>query len=144
MIINNSDVYITILEFNNEPLLCFTDHKNCCSSETAQVTGTWFFPNGSKIGIQTTDSNIYIERDLGVVGLLYWNSTTIPSGVYRCEIPDASGIKQKVYVRIHIMMQDFSTSRPDSEVAGAVVGVILALVLVFVVAALIVIFQVKR
>ena len=75
---------------------------------------------------------------LGVVGLYWDDSTTFPVGVYRCEIPDASGIKRTLFVGIY-------TSEHDStKVAGVVVGVLLALVLVGAVSALIVILQWRR
>ena len=138
---NNSKI---ILRFNIEQLLCFTDHKNCCNSETALVSGNWYFPNGSLIGIQIPSSNIYIKRGLSVVGL-YWNdNATLPTGVYGCELLDASGITQKVFVGIYDnMMQDSSTS-DSAEVAGTVVGVLIAVMLVIAVSALIVVFQIRR
>ena len=76
---------------------------------------------------------------------LYWNdNTTLPTGVYCCELLDASGITRKVFVGIYDnMMQDSSTS-DSAEVAGAVVGVLIAVVLVIAVSALVVVFKIRR
>ena len=133
IITNNSGI------INDEPLFCFTDHKNCCSSDTAIVTGNWFFPNGSVIGKKTTSHNIYIERGWSVVGL-YWNdSTTIPTGVYQCEILDATGILRNVFVGIY-SAQDSTSNSSEFEVVGAVVGVLLTTVLLIAVSVLVVVF----
>ena len=152
VIANNSDI---IIEFNDEALLCFTDHKNCCTSDTAQVAGNWYFPgaNGSIVGNQSTSNNIYIERGLSVVGL-YWNdSAIIPTGVFRCEIPDARGVTQNVIVNVRqdvdttsnsYMMQDTTSGSPEALVAGTVVGVLLIVILVIAVLALVVVFQMRR
>ena len=125
---NNSNITL-----NDDALLCFTDLHECCSSDTALVAGNWFFPNGSIVGNQTTNGNIYIERGPSVVGL-YWNdSATLPTGMYRCEIPDASGILRNVSITIYSAMDNINspgaTSNSTAAVAGAVVGVLLILVL---------------
>ena len=135
------------LSLNDNALLCFTDLRKCCSSDTAQVAGNWFFPNGSIVGNQTTSSNIYIERGPSVVGL-YWNdSATFPTGTYRCEIPDASGILRNVSVEILYSAKDITspgaTTNSTATVAGAVVGVLLVLVLM-VAAALVVVVGIGR
>ena len=138
---NNSDI---TLNFNNDPsLLCFTDHKSCCSSDTALVAGNWYFPNGSIIGMQTASNNIYIERGQSVVGL-YWNdNATFPTGIYRCEIPDATGVLHNISVGIILYLAQDATSN-SAAVAGAIVGVLLAVVLVIAMSGLIVILQMRK
>ena len=130
------------LSINDDALLCFTDLNECCSSDTTQAAGNWFFPNESIVGNQTTSSNIYIERGQSVVGL-YWNDSTIfPIGIYRCEIPDASGVLHNVSVGIYFAKD---TATPNSTaVAGIVVGVLLALMLIIAISALVVVFGMGR
>ena len=130
---NNSDVSISS---DSDPLLCITDSRGCCSSDT-QVTGNWFFPNGSLIRTQTTNSGIYVRRGPSVVGL-YWNDSiikTFPPGEYRCEIPDSNGQLQVVLVKINLMSGS-SQSDSAASIAGSVVGVLFALMLIIAVSAL--------
>ena len=137
---NESDISLSL---NNSALLCFTDLHDCCSSDTVQVAGNWFFPNGSIVGNQTTSSNIYIKRGPSVVGL-YWNDSAIfPTGMYRCEIPDASGVLRNVSVGIYFV-KDAATTNSTATVAGAVVGVLLALVLMVAISAVVVVFGMGR
>ena len=141
-ITDESDISLSL---NDGALLCFTDLNECCSSDTAQVAGNWFFPNGSIVGNQTTSSNIYIKRGPSVVGL-YWNdSATFPTGMYRCEILDASGVLRSVSVEIYSAKDiNDATTNSTAAVAGAVVGVLLALVLMVAVSALVVVFGMGR
>ena len=132
---------------NDSGLLCFTDLNECCSSDTALVAGNWFFPNGSIVGNQTTNGNIYIERGPSVVGLYWNNSATFPTGTYRCEIPDASGILHNVSVEMYSaedITSPGATTNSTAAVAGAVVGVLLALVLMAAISALVVVFGRRR
>jgi hypothetical protein len=131
------------LSSNDNALLCFTDLNDCCTSDNAQVTGNWLFPNGSIVGNQTTNSNIYTERGPSVVGL-YWNDgATFPVGVYRCVIPDASQVLRNVSVRIYFA-EVAAAPNSAATVAGAIVGVLLALVLIVAVSAMVVIFGMGR
>ena len=131
------------LNLNDDALLCFTDLNECCTSDTAQVAGNWFFPNGSKIRNQTTNSNIYVERGPSVVGLYLDDGEKIPVGLYRCEIPDASGVLRDVSVGIYFA-EDPATSSSAGTVAGAVVGVLLVLALMVAISAMVVIFGMGR
>ena len=131
------------LNLNDNALLCFTDLDECCSNDSAQVTGNWFFPNGSIVGNQTTSSNIYIERGPSVVGLHWNDGATFPTGMYQCEIPDASGVLHNVSVGIYFV-KDTAATNSTATVAGAAVGVLLVLVLMVVVSALVVVFGMGR
>ena len=130
-ITNNSNIFRS-----DGTVLCLTDLLLCCNSDTAELTGNWYFPNGSIISNLSTDTDVYIKRGPNMVGL-YWNdSSSIPTGIFQCEIPDACGIIQKLYVRIEIMLDTTSNSE---RVAGAVVSTLLVVVLVIAVSVLVVI-----
>ena len=72
---------------------------------------------------------------------LYWNDSAIfPTGMYRCEIPDASGILHNVSAEIYSAKDiNDATTNSTATVAGAVVGVLLALVLMIAAALVVVV-----
>ena len=86
-------------------LYCLTPSLECCSdSETpnaASVTREWYLPDGRAV---TSDNSPFIKtRVSSAVGLYSdpFSFNIAPSGVYRCEIPDASGTSQDIYVGIY-------------------------------------------
>ena len=59
----------------------------------------------------------------------------MPTGVFHCEIPDASGTKQNTYVRVYYgRVSSFSTAA--ARAAGVVVGILLLTTTVVVLAIL--------
>ena len=63
--------------------------------------GQYFFPNGSEVMSYTTGARgLNRNRGRGTVSLNRVYSPTSSTGVYRCEIPDASGNTQTLYVNI--------------------------------------------
>ena len=86
-------------------LLCLTPSLECCSdSETpnaAGVTRELYLPDGRPV---TSDNSPFIKTRVSSAVSLYrdpFSATTAPSGVYRCEIPDANGTSQNIYVGIY-------------------------------------------
>ena len=62
----------------------------------------WYFPvNNSAIQSGSSGSSLYRNRGPSAVRLNRRHQVTAPSGVYRCEIPDASGTSQSIYVGIY-------------------------------------------
>ena len=89
--------------------ICLTPNLECCSdSETpnaASVTREWYLPDGRPVAsdnspfiISQVSSAVSLHRDL-------FSSNTAPSGVYRCEIPDASGTSQNIYIGMYSSQQ---------------------------------------
>ena len=60
------------------------------------------------VRVMGSDDDIYRDRGPSVVRLHRRNSVMVPTGVFRCEIPDVSGASQNIYVGIY----------PESDVAG--------------------------
>ena len=87
----------------DNPLLCVTpDNTTCCSTtETggSAPLGNWYFPNGTEIPPDSTGWNFSITRGPGVVQL--HRHTGGVSGIYRCVIPDLSGVNQTLYVGLY-------------------------------------------
>lgn len=88
-------------------LFCLTNSTTCCrSSDTPGVggVGEWYFPNnGSAVSrVQGGGDSIYRDRGPSVVRLHRRDNAMRPTGVFRCEIPDASGTSQNIYVGVYL------------------------------------------
>ena len=99
-----------------QTLMCVTDLVACCETEGL---GNWYFPGGGVIisgGGNTFQSNrgqnevINGQQFYGSVRL--WLRYTPPQrGLFRCELPDANGVNQSLYVNICeflMIMQSFT------------------------------------
>ena len=104
---NNSNVAIGDIGEEDDALLGITDNTQCCrgtdiTSTNAVPLGHWYFPDGTQVqdGLDTS-SDIYRNRAPSVVRLNRRNNATSPTGVYRCEIPDANGTNQSIFVGVN-------------------------------------------
>ena len=83
-------------------LFCLTPSLECCSdSETpnaASVTREWYLPDGRPV---TSAGTAFSREQVSSAVSLYRSGSTSLSGVFRCEIPDASGTSQNIYVGIY-------------------------------------------
>ena len=135
VIANNSDISIMVIgEGDDGALLCFTDLHQCCSSNSdlSEEVGQWYFPNQSAV---ENSGDMYMNRGHGVVRLHRKKNVTMPTGVFHCEIPDASGTSQNIYIGVYYRrVSRFSAAA--AWAAGAVVGVLLLITAVFVLALL--------
>ena len=97
---NNSVVNITNIGTDSAALRCTTTNLACCLSTDGSH---WYFPDGSQV--QRTGTTNYRTRTVnnGIVGTVSLNrirgATT--TGVFHCDIPDASGDLQSLYVGIY-------------------------------------------
>ena len=99
---NNSVVTISDIGEGSEALHCLTNKVDCCSSLEGQASGEWYFPgDGSTVGTSGGGGSIYRNRGPSVVRLNRRDNAMMPTGVFRCEIPDASGTNQNVYVGVY-------------------------------------------
>ena len=83
-------------------LFCLTPSLECCGeSETpnaASVTREWYLPDGRLV---SSASTVFSRGQVSSAVSLYCSGSTPLSGVFRCEIPDASGTGQNIYVGIY-------------------------------------------
>ena len=93
---NNSIILFEDIGEAANALLCTTDKVDCCRGGS-NVGGAWYYPSGRQV-IGSTD--IYRSRGTQLVRLSRRNDAQSPRGTYRCEIPDASGITQNLFVTI--------------------------------------------
>ena len=105
--LNNSVVTVTDIgsNFFISALFCLTPSLECCSdTETpnaASVTREWYQPDGRPV---TSANSPFIRTQASSAVSLHhdpFNFDPPPSGMYRCEIPDASGTSQNIYVGIY-------------------------------------------
>lgn len=95
--LNNTVVVVSDIGEEGNALLCFTDSPNCCSSSRA---GEFYFPNNSAVSIKISGRDFYRNRGSQFIRLNRRKDAMIPIGRYRCEIPDANGITQNMFITI--------------------------------------------
>ena len=101
---NNSVVTITDIGTGSAALLCTTTFIPCCYSGPSPGTH-WYFPNGSRVNSTNTLPYYRTRTDSlfsppGAV-LLHRNSGATTTGVFCCDVLDASGTFQSLYVGIY-------------------------------------------
>ena len=102
---SNSAIQITEIgetnTMSNTGLQCITDRRPCCSTLPNRL-GEWFFPNGNTVPTQGGATSFYRNRgDDGTVNLNRLNTNIMmPTGLFCCEVPDASGRSQRVCANI--------------------------------------------
>ena len=107
---NNSVVTITDIGTGSAALNCTTTYRPCCFSGPPPGTH-WYFPNGSRVSITNTLPYYRSRTDgqrfpvgispIGGTVLLHRNPEGTTTGVFRCEILDATGAFQSIYVGIY-------------------------------------------
>ena len=80
-------------------LFCLTNKTDCCNTPQG-IMGHWYFPNRSSIKHKISGDDIYRDRGPSYVRLQRRNSAQT-TGVFRCEVPDASGTNQQLYVGVY-------------------------------------------
>ena len=97
---NNSNVAIGDIGVGGNALLCVTNSAQCCNINEA--LGEWYFPDDSLVPDGTVPSrDIFRNRGASVVRLNRRNNAQSPTGVYRCEMPVASGTNQNIFVGVN-------------------------------------------
>ena len=83
-------------------LLCVTDNTACCGRAQVPnmgVLGDWYYPNDTVVPNQGDGWDFYRLRDQSVV---YMNRRRGgEDGIYHCEIPDATGVDQTIYIGVY-------------------------------------------
>ena len=101
---SNSVVTITNIGTDSAALHCTTTYLPYCFSGPPPGTH-WYFPNGSQVERFSTLPyyRSRIDAQLSPPGavLLHRNPGATTTGVFHCEIRDATGIFQSIYVGIY-------------------------------------------
>ena len=98
---NNSIIHYANITNGFFALNCKTDNVNCCNSS---VSGSWRDERGILVHQEADETNcFYVTRGNRVVSLNRKSSSTciVPtSGIWRCDIPDSTGVNQSLYIYI--------------------------------------------
>ena len=106
---NNSVVTITDIGTGSAALICTTTFRVCCYSGPPPGTH-WYFPNGSRIDrfntlpyyrTRTDGQRFRVGSLPGGTVLLHRNPEGTTTGIFCCEILDATGAFQSIYVGIY-------------------------------------------
>ena len=98
----NSNIFITdIGEGDCGALLCYTDLNECCqNSDTTTTLGQWFYPNGSDVGTWSSEQDFYVDRGPSVVRLNRRTDASSITGLFCCEVPDATSTKTRICTNV--------------------------------------------
>ena len=104
---NNSNINIrNIGQTSNNPndaLQCVTDNLRCCRQNPR--LGEWYLPSGALVQGTASITAFYRSRgDNGEVSLNRPSSVESPTGLFCCEVPDATNINQTLCVNIGIII----------------------------------------
>ena len=115
---NNSVVNITDIGTGSAALICTTTRPDCCLSTDGSH---WYFPDGS--AVQRTGTTYYRTRTISYGGggtvRLNRNPGATTTGVFHCDIPDASGDLQSLYVGIYTATTGESSSMLKNKSRGS-------------------------
>ena len=103
-ILNNSNINVrNISQSSDDPngvLQCITDRTRCCLSQSPRH-GEWYLPNGELVQGTTSNLEFYRNRgDNGEVSLNRPSNVESPTGLFCCEVADATGTNQTLCVNI--------------------------------------------
>ena len=98
---NRSTINIREIGENDEALICQTNRRPCCQSLPNRV-GEWYYPDGSLLTIEASGRDLYRNRgNDGEVRLNRRNNAALfPTGMYHCEVPDASSSTRSLYIAL--------------------------------------------
>ena len=97
---NNSIVSVaSIGEGEENALICRTDRIDCCGTVPNRY-GQFYYPNGIQVPINNGGQGFYRNRGDQVIRLNRREGVASPTGKFRCEIPDASGENQNIYITL--------------------------------------------
>lgn len=94
---NNSQVNLWEIGEAENALSCRTNSADCCKSSRS---GEFFYPNGTVIPIRKAGHGFYRDRGEGEIRLNRLEEVMLPVGKFRCEIPDANGDVQSLYITL--------------------------------------------
>ena len=84
-----------------QTLMCVTDLEDCCESP---MRGDWYYPDGNRVtgmGSSAFRTNRGQNENSGEGLVRIWRYyTPLERGLFRCELPDANGVNQSLYVNI--------------------------------------------
>ena len=80
-------------------LICRTNKMDCCGTIPNRF-GQFYYPHGDQAPIKSAGCGFYCNRGDQVIRLNQREGATSPTGKYCCEITDASGEIQNLYITL--------------------------------------------
>ena len=105
-LVNHDYVDLNEVGLGGNDVLCITDLTTCCGASQGPHRGNWHFPNGTRLPLPTSDTDIFESRGSLSVSLRRNSGTSPQNGIYHCLIPtkavnDVSGntsVGERVFV----------------------------------------------
>ena len=98
--LNNSETSISDVGEGEHALLCKTDKEDCCGTVPNRF-GEFYYPSGAQVPIARLRQTLYRNRGAQLIRLNRRAGSESPTpGKYRCEIPDASGVVQNIFITL--------------------------------------------
>ena len=98
--LNNSIVAINDIGEGDSALLCVTDKHDCCKPPNGLLQGEFYFPNNSMVRNEASGDPLYINRGPQVVRFNKRSNAHPPAGIYRCDVPESTGLTISIYINI--------------------------------------------
>ena len=98
---NHGFILLDNIGESSNSLLCLTDNRMCCGRPQSggDILGDWYYPNGTGVANSGVQWEFYRNRGPSVVRLNRRRGGVI--GIYRCEIPDAAGVNQIMFIGVY-------------------------------------------
>ena len=109
---NNSVVSLTDKGEGYNALHCLTDLITCCRGKNGGSAGEWFLPGqiSPVVGVNAPNAGTEsFTRSRGPSAvLLNHRTSTGPTGLFTCQVPDGSGTNRTLYIGVDLSMQHAS------------------------------------
>ena len=97
---NNTIVLLEDIGEGDNALLCVSNNTHCCVASST-FRGEFYYPNGTMLPIKNVGHSVYRNREASFIRFnRRGNAVNLPLGRYRCDIIDATGAKQSLYINI--------------------------------------------
>ena len=97
--------YVDLSRVQSDSVQCHTDLNTCCSGRQGSHRGDWYFPDVTRLPFSGV---VYERRGAQRVDLCR-TTATVPTGIYRCDIPTDdvqdvtdTSVRDTVYVGLYV------------------------------------------
>ena len=104
---NKSFVDLTLVMNSSDNVQCHTDMNTCRTSGQGVHRGDWYL-NETKLRLRGSGDSVYEARGPQRVDLLHRKNASLPSGIYRCDIPTVAvhddsdlSVRETIYVGLY-------------------------------------------
>ena len=97
--LNNSAIPLLGIGEGDHALQCKTNKEECCKTLPNRF-GDFYYPDGTKVSNFNSENGLYRNRGQKVINLNRRVGFILPTGKYRCEIPDADNVKQSIFINL--------------------------------------------